>query len=56
MIQGDGFSMERITQKFSQRMTFKFEADGKQIVNRGEMARDGRAWENDLSLSYVRLA
>jgi hypothetical protein len=49
----DGFIMERLTPKFSQRMTFTIEED--RIVSRGEMSRDGGAWEGDLSLTYDRV-
>jgi hypothetical protein len=38
--------------KFSQRLTLTIEKD--QLVSRGEMSRDGGAWEADLSLTYKK--
>ena len=40
---------------FSQRMVGTIEADGRTIVSRGELSRDGAAWEPDLALTYTRL-
>ena len=51
----NGFNMQRLTPRFSQRMTFAIEPGGDRIVSRGEMSRDGGAWEADLSLTYDRL-
>jgi hypothetical protein len=39
---------------FSQRFTIAVEDDGNKMVGQGEMSRDGAAWEDDLSLTYVR--
>lgn len=39
----------------SQRTTIAIEDDGTTMVGRGEMSRDGGAWEDDLSLTYVRV-
>lgn len=39
---------------FSQRFTGEIAADGRTIVGRGEMRRDGGAWEPDLALTYTR--
>lgn len=39
---------------FSQRVTMTIEKD--KLVSRGEMSRDGDAWEADLSLTYKKLA
>lgn len=50
----DGFDMERLTPKFSQRMQFRIEADGSRLVSHGTMSRDGGAWEEDLSMTYER--
>lgn len=44
----------RITPEFSQRMRLELAADGKTIASRGEMSRDGGAWEADLQLTYTR--
>jgi hypothetical protein len=40
--------------KFKQRMTATISADGRTIESRGEMSRDGAAWEPDLALKYTR--
>ena len=37
---------------FSQRVTITIEDDGNKMVSKGEMSRDGAAWEDDLSLTY----
>jgi len=39
---------------FSQRMELTIADDGKTIVGRGEMRRNGGAWEPDLELTYSR--
>jgi hypothetical protein len=41
--------------KFPQRFTATISADGRTIVARGEMSRDGASWEPDLALTYTRL-
>lgn len=41
---------------FSQRFTIAIEDDGNIMVSRGEMSRDGAAWEPDLALTFVRVA
>jgi hypothetical protein len=40
---------------FSQRATITVDDDGTRMIARGEMARDGGAWEEDLSLTYVKV-
>ena len=40
---------------FSQRVVGTIAADGRTIVSRGEMSRDGAGWEPDLALTYTRL-
>lgn len=40
--------------KFRQRMTFTIDADGRRIVSKGEMSREGKPWEGDLELTYER--
>ena len=40
---------------FSQRFTGEIAADGRQIVGRGELSRDGATWEGDLALTYTRV-
>jgi hypothetical protein len=40
---------------FSQRFTGEIAADGRTIVSRGELSRDGETWEPDLALNYFRV-
>ncbi|MGH7141573.1 MAG: hypothetical protein ACREGH_03000 [Minisyncoccia bacterium] len=40
---------------FSQRFTLTIEDDGNKMRSRGEMSRDGGAWEGDLELTYDHL-
>jgi hypothetical protein len=40
---------------FAQRVELTIEPDGRRIVGRGEMSRDGGPWEGDLSLTYERI-
>jgi hypothetical protein len=40
---------------FSQRSSITIEDDGNTMTSKGEMSRDGAPWEEDLSLSYVRV-
>jgi len=44
----------RTSPDFSQRMELTIADDGKTIVGRGEMCRNGGAWEPDLELTYSR--
>lgn len=39
---------------FSQRFTIAIEDDGNKMVGKGEMSRDGAAWEQDITLTLVR--
>ena len=39
---------------FSQRFTGTLSDDGRTIVGKGEVTRDGATWENDLELTYTR--
>lgn len=39
---------------FSQRFMGEIAADGRTIVGRGELSRDGASWEPDLQLTYSR--
>src|ERR1700754_1017920 len=50
-----GLTWTRDEPSLSQRNTFTVEADGTRMVARGEMSRDGGAWEDDLSRTYVRV-
>jgi len=40
--------------KFRQRSTLTFSPDGKTMMRKGKMARDGGSWEDDLSMTYTR--
>ena len=40
---------------FSQRFAGTIAADGRTIVSRGELSRDGARWEPDLELTYTRV-
>jgi hypothetical protein len=55
LIAKHSFTWRRDSPHLSQRNTLSIEADGNTIVSRGEMSRDGDAWEGDLSLTYVRV-
>ncbi|MCA1832121.1 MAG: hypothetical protein ABR548_05125 [Actinomycetota bacterium] len=39
---------------FSQRFTGAFSYDGRTIVGKGELSKDGVTWEGDLALTYTR--
>ena len=51
----NGFAMERRDSKFTQRMTFTLEAGDTRMVSRGQMSREGGAWEDDLSQTFERV-
>jgi hypothetical protein len=51
----DGFAMQRMDPKFSQRATFTIEAGDSRIVSKGEMLREGAMWEADLSQTFERV-
>jgi hypothetical protein len=40
---------------FSQRLAARIAADGRTIISRGELSRDGASWEPDLQLTYTRV-
>ena len=42
--------------EFSQRFTGTISSDGRTIVGRGELSKDGVNWEGDLALTYTRLS
>lgn len=41
---------------FSQRFTITIKDNGNELVGKGEMSRDGAAWEDDLALTYKRIS
>ena len=51
----DLLTWRRDESSLSQRTTIAIGDDGTTMVGRGEMSRDGGAWEDDLSLTYVRV-
>ena len=53
-LRDDVWAWWRNTPEFSQRFTGAIDADGRTIVSRGELSRDGAAWEPDLALTYTR--
>jgi hypothetical protein len=40
---------------FSQRNTLTLEDDGRTIIGKGEVSKDGVLWEKDLDLTYMRV-
>ena len=54
-LNAEGFTMQRMDPKFSQRMTFRIDPGVQRIVSKGEMSREGGTWEDDLSMTYERL-
>jgi hypothetical protein len=46
---------QRNSPDFSQRMALTVADDGKTIVSKGEMRKNGGAWEPDLELTYSRI-
>ena len=40
---------------FSQRFTCTISEDGNKIISKGEMSKNGGAWEKDLELTYTRI-
>jgi len=54
-VTGNLLTWRRDEAGFAQRNTIAIEDDGYTMVGRGEMSRDGGAWEGDLSLTYVRV-
>ena len=45
----------RNAQDFSQRNTLTFADNGNTIIGEGELCKDGKTWEKDLSLTYTRV-
>ncbi|MBA3943987.1 MAG: hypothetical protein H0X37_05425 [Herpetosiphonaceae bacterium] len=40
---------------FAQRFTITIEDNSNKMVGKGEMSREGAAWEQDIALTYIRL-
>jgi hypothetical protein len=49
------FTWRRDDPHFPQRFTLRVLDDGQRLESTGEMSRDGKAWEGDLSLVYTRV-
>lgn len=54
-IEGNHWKWWRNDPMFSQRITVKIAKHGNTMVGKGEMCRDGAAWEGDLDLTYSRI-
>ena len=54
-MEGNQLKWWRDDPNFSQRITITIEDDGNKMISRGEMSRDGGAWEDDLELTYTRV-
>lgn len=52
---GNILTWQRAEPSFAQRFTVTIEGDGNVMSGKGEMSRDGAPWEDDLSLTYVRV-
>ena len=55
-IEGPVLTWWRDQPGFSQRSTNTLSADGRTIVSRGELSKDGTTWEQDLELTFTRRA
>jgi hypothetical protein len=53
--EGKVMTWSRTSPEFSQRMVLTLSDDGKTIVSKGEMSKDGGVWEPDLELTYTRI-
>lgn len=53
-IEGNVIKWWRNDPEFSQRNTLTIAADGQTLTSKGEMSRNGAAWEPDLELTYTR--
>jgi hypothetical protein len=54
-IKDNKFKWLREAPGFSQRMTGTISSDGKSIVGKGELSKDGKTWDMDLQLEYSRI-
>ena len=53
-VEGNEWRWWRDDQKISQRFVGTVSADGRTIVSKGELAKNGGDWEGDLALTYRR--
>ena len=54
-VDGNTIRWWRNAPKLSQRQTWTIAGDGRSVVAKGEMSRDGGAWEGDLSGTLTRI-
>jgi hypothetical protein len=54
-VQDNAWTWIRDVPGFAQRMVGTIAADGRTIVSRGQLSRDGTHWEPDLELTYTRV-
>ncbi len=54
-VDGNVVCWQRSSPDFSQRMVLTIADEGTTIVSKGEMSRDGGAWEPDLELTYSQM-
>jgi hypothetical protein len=52
---GNQLTWSRDEPSFSQRAVITIEDAGNKMISKGEMSRDGAAWEKDLELTYTRI-
>jgi hypothetical protein len=55
-VDGNVVSWHRDDPDFKQRNVLTVDPSGDRIIGKGEMSRDGSAWEDDLSLTYERMS
>lgn len=53
-VDGNQIKWWRDEPSFAQRNVLLIEDDGRKLISKGEMSRDGAAWEKDLELTYTR--
>ncbi len=54
-VDGNVVCWQRSSPDFSQRMVLTIADEGTTIVSKGEMSKDGGAWEPDLELTYSQM-
>lgn len=54
-IEGNTIRWSRNAPKLSQRNTWTIAADGRSVAGKGEMSRNGGAWEGDLEATFTRI-
>jgi hypothetical protein len=54
-MEGDVFRWWRDAPGFSQRYSCTITDDGRTMIGKGELSKDGKTWEKDLDLTYTRV-